>query len=136
MSNPRNEFSDFFSKPVEEIRNTMKPPTVEQVVNALCALVAENPKFYEDEKLRLMVCKGMSFCSMWMVDELAKGRRPDLHLGYAAFMMMLGDRMESTYEEFAGDTERRMYNQDAKELPDEVKDMIDRLRESEEEDED
>jgi hypothetical protein len=34
---------------------------------------------------------------------------PEIHLGFAAFMMMLAQIMEITYEEYAGQTEREQY---------------------------
>ena len=36
-------------------------------------------------------------------------RKPDIHIGVAAFMMMLAQVMEMTYDEYASAEERKYY---------------------------
>ena len=57
----------------------------------------------------MIVAKGIHYVTDWMVGEKAEGRMPEIHLGFAAFMMMLAQIMEMTYEEYAGQTEREQY---------------------------
>jgi len=38
-----------------------------------------------------------------------EGRDPGIHVGYAAFMMLLADRMVDSYDDYAGDKERELF---------------------------
>lgn len=110
MSNPKNEFENFFAEGGEKIAEKFQPAQPpEHIIDALIALVGERPKFYRDPVLRIMVCNGIASVTDYMMKEVAAGRRPNIHLGTAAFMMLLGDRMASTYEQYASEEERERY---------------------------
>lgn len=111
MSNPNNEFKDFFSKnSVEGLAEKFAPkPAPEQIINALIGLVGENPKFYRSPQLRLMVSNGLATVTNYMIEEVRAGRKPELHIGTCAFMMLLGDRMASTYAQYASDEEKERF---------------------------
>jgi len=44
-----------------------------------------------------------------IVEAQDRGEKIDLHVGYAAFMMLLADRMEDSYEEYASEDEREQF---------------------------
>lgn len=105
---PKNNYDGFFSK--KDFPNIdQHRPSNEQIMQALMALAGQHQFFYKDEKLRLIVCSNINYLTNWMVDEKEAGRNPNIHVGYAAFMMMLAQVMEMTYDEFAGDIEREKY---------------------------
>lgn len=110
MNNPDNKFKDFFSKDIQkDLKEFIPAPPPEMVINSLIALVGENPKFYRNPTLRLLVCGGLVMVTDYMMAEIKAGRKPEMHIGTAAFMMLLGDRMASTYEQYASDEERERY---------------------------
>jgi hypothetical protein len=111
MSSPNNEFKDFFTKDsVEGLAEKFAPkPAPEHMINALIALVGENPKFYRNPQLRILVSNGLAKVTAYIVDEIRAGRKPELHIGTCAFMMLLGDRMASTYAQYASDEEKERF---------------------------
>jgi hypothetical protein len=104
---PSNNFNGFFSGKNPPAMTYTPTPT--QVAEALMQLAGASPFFYKDEAQRLIVVKGIHYLTNWMLDEVEAGRRPDFHVGYAAFMMMLAQVIEMTHEEFAGKEERENF---------------------------
>ena len=103
MNNPQNNFADFFSNKNHPAIETFAPTPV-QIIEALMMLCSQDPKWYENPSLRLMVAGGMAKVTDYIADEMEAGRRPDIHVGYAAFMMLLSDRLVSS-REFASEEE-------------------------------
>lgn len=105
---PQNKYDGFFDKKnIPNMENFKPTPT--QIIEALMALVGAHQYFYEDEGMRLVVSNNVNYLTNWMVTEKQEGRNPNIHIGYAGFMMMVAQVMEMTYDEFAGEEERRRY---------------------------
>ena len=105
---PNNKYEGFFSKKDTPSMDAYKPsPT--QIAEALMALAGSMPEFYKDEGQRMIVSNGISYLTNWMVGEKQAGRNPDFHIGYAAFMMMLAQVMEMTYDDYAGAEEQKYF---------------------------
>jgi hypothetical protein len=104
---PQNKYDGFFSR--KDIDMGAYKPDPLDVVKSLMHFAGEFPNFYKHENQRMIVAKGIHYVTDWMVGEKAEGRMPEIHLGFAAFMMMLAQIMEMTYEEYAGQTEREQY---------------------------
>lgn len=105
---PNNKYDGFFSKKDIPSMDKFKPSPM-QIAEALMALAGEFPHFYKDEGQRMIVANGIQYLTNWMLDEKEAGRRPDIHIGVAAFMMMLAQVMEMTYDKYAGGEERHHY---------------------------
>ena len=105
---PQNKYDGFFSKKDTPNMEAFKPsPT--QITEALMALAGSMPDFYKDAGQRMIVCNGIAYLTDWLVGEKDAGRNPEYHVGYAAFMMMLSQIMEMTYDEYAGEDEQKHY---------------------------
>jgi hypothetical protein len=107
MNNPQDNFADFFSSKNHPALETFAPTPV-QIIEALMMLCSQDPKWYEKPALRMMVSGGMAKVTDYIADEMEAGRRPDIHVGYAAFMMLLSDRI-MTSREFASQEELENY---------------------------
>lgn len=105
---PNNKYDGFFSKKDIPSMDKFKPSPM-QIAEALMALAGEFPHFYKDEGQRMIVANGIQYLTNWMLAEKEAGRRPDIHIGVAAFMMMLAQVMEMTHEKYAGADERGYY---------------------------
>ena len=105
---PNNKYDGFFSKKDIPSMEAFKP-TPMQIANALMQLAGAYPHFYKDEGQRMIVANGIHYLTNWMVSEKEAGNRPDIHVGVAAFMMMLAQVMEMTYDKYAGEEEREFY---------------------------
>ena len=105
---PQNKYDGFFSKKDISGMEAFKP-TPTQITEALMALAGSMPDFYKDTGQRMVVTNGIAFLTDWLVGEKEAGRNPDFHVGYAAFMMLLADRMVDSYDEYAGDKERELF---------------------------
>jgi len=104
---PQNKYDGFFSRKDIDM-GAFKPDPLD-VIKSLMHFAGEFPNFYKHENQRMIVAKGIHYVTDWMVGEKEDGRMPEIHLGFAAFMMMLAQIMEMTYEEYAGQTEREHY---------------------------
>jgi hypothetical protein len=105
---PQNKYDGFFSKKDISGMEAFKP-TPTQITEALMALAGTMPDFYKDTGQRMVVTNGIAYLTDWLVDEKEAGRVPDFHVGYAAFMMMLVQVMDMTYDDYAGDYERKHF---------------------------
>ena len=105
---PQNKYDGFFSKKDISGMEAFKP-TPTQITEALMALAGSMPDFYKDAGQRMVVTNGIAFLTDWLVGEKEAGRNPDFHVGYAAFMMLLSDRMVDSYDDYAGDKERELF---------------------------
>ena len=103
-----NQFEGFFEN---ENHPAMKmvEPTPSQVIETLMMLCGQNHEFYKDSSLRLILCGGLSYVENYIIKMRDEGRVPDIHVGYAAFMMLLSDRMVDSYDDYAGDKERELF---------------------------
>jgi hypothetical protein len=104
---PQNKYDGFFSRKDINIK-AFKPDPLD-VAKSLMQFAGEFPNFYKDEGQRMIVANGIHYVTDWMLGEKADGRMPEIHVGVAAFMMMIAQVMEMTYEEYAGQTERERY---------------------------
>ena len=104
---PQNKYDGFFSRKDIDM-GAFKPDPLD-IAKGLMQFAGQYPNFYKDEGQRLIIANGIQYVTNWMVGEKSAGRMPDIHVGVAAFMMMLAQVMEMTYEEYAGQTEREQY---------------------------
>lgn len=104
----KNEFDGFFENPTAN-KFEKYAPTIEQIAQALMTLCGQNPKWYKNEQLRLMAWGGVNTICSQIHDCIQNDRKPDLHIAYAAFLMLLQDRLITSYDEFAGEEERERF---------------------------
>ena len=103
-----NKFEGFFE---EDNHPAMKmvTPTPSQIIEGLMMICGQNHQFYKDEGIRLILCGGLDMCEKYIINCRDEGKVPDIHVGYAAFMMLLADRMVDSYDDYAGDKERELF---------------------------
>jgi hypothetical protein len=110
MANPSNNFSNFFSSDEPHPMMDKFKPTIKQAIMGLIEMTAQSPMFYMDPQKRLMVCAVLAYATQELAEMKEKNIKPaDVYPGDAAFMMVVGDMMSMTYDEFAGDQEREMF---------------------------
>jgi hypothetical protein len=112
MTNPANNFGDFFNmdKKFDPTMIGNYKPTIREVITGLIDLTSRNPFFYKDEHHRMIVCAGLLYATQELALAKERGERPKgVEVGDAAYMMLLGDYMSMTYDEFAGDLERQQF---------------------------
>ena len=83
---PQNKYDGFFSR--KDIDMAAFKPDPLDVVKTLMQFAGEHPNFYKHENQRMIVAKGIHYVTDWMVGEKSSGRMPEIHLGFAAFMMI------------------------------------------------
>ena len=103
-----NKFEGFFE---EDNHPAMKMviPNVSQVIETLMMICGQNHQFYKDEGIRLIICGGLDVVEKHLIKMRDELRDPGIHVGYAAFMMLLADRMVDSYDDYAGDKERELF---------------------------
>ena len=125
MSNPTNNFNNFFNmnKPADVDMMGKFKPSISEVVRSLIDITLHNPFFYKDENARLSVCAGILYATQELAMAKERGERPkDVDVGMAAYMMLLGDMMSMTYDEFAGDKEREFFPHSRKDYEQDLED--------------
>ena len=103
-----NKFEGFFENN-DHPAMKMVIPNVSQVIETLMMICGQNHQFYKDASLRLLICGGLDMCEKHIIKVRDEGKTPDIHVGYAAFMMLLADRMVDSYDDYAGDKERELF---------------------------
>ena len=103
-----NKFEGFFENDKHPAMK-MVIPTPSQIIETLMMICGQNHQFYKDASLRLMICGGLDICEKHIIKMRDEGRAPEIHVGYAAFMMLLSDRMVDSYDDYAGDKERELF---------------------------
>lgn len=125
MSNPTNNFNNFFNmnKPADVDMMGKFKPSISEVVKSLIDITLHNPFFYKDENARLSVCAGILYATQELAMAKERGERPkDVDVGMAAYMMLLGDMMSMTYDEFAGEKEREFFPHNRKDYEQDLED--------------
>lgn len=126
MIDPTNNFENFFNmdKPSNPDMMGKFKPSISEVVLSLIDITAKNPMFYKDENLRMVVCAGILYTTQELSDMRDRGERPsDVDMGMGAYMMLLGDYMSMTYDEFAGDLERKQFPHNRKDYEQDLEDF-------------
>ena len=103
-----NQFEGFFENDNHPAMK-MVIPNVSRVIETLMMICGQNHQFYKDASLRLLICGGLDMCEKHIIKVRDEGKTPDIHVGYAAFMMLLADRMVDSYDDYAGDKERELF---------------------------
>jgi len=127
MIDPANNFGDFFNMEKEYTPNMMGnyKPTISEVIIGLIEMTSKNPFFYKDENLRMAVCGGILFATEELAKAKERGERPDnVSIGDAAYMMLLGDFMSLTYDEYAGELERKHFPHNRKDYEQDLEDQF------------
>ena len=125
MNNPNNNFGNFFNMD-EEIDPTLIEqyrPSLSDVIRSLIELTSTNPMFYKNANLRMAVCAGVLYATQELGKCKEQGIQPkNVSVGDAAFMMLLGDMLSMTYDEFAGDLERQHFPHNRKNYEQDLED--------------
>ena len=112
MTDPTNNYGDFFNmdkKVSPEIMGAHRP-TIAEVVDSLLMLTMQQPLFYTDEKLRMVVCAGILYSTQELAKAKEQGLVPaEITAGHAGFMLLLSDVMSMTYDKYAGKLERENF---------------------------
>jgi hypothetical protein len=103
-----NKFEGFFENNNHPAMK-MVVPTPSQIIETLMMICGQNHQFYKDTGIRLIVCGGLDVLEKHIIKAQDDGRDPGIHVGYAAFMMLLADRMVDSYDEYADDKERELF---------------------------
>ena len=110
MANPKNEFNGFFSAPdMGSAMRSYKPP-VKDVIKAMLKLVAESPQFWTDERRRLDLCCGLAYCIQEVEKAIAANDMEVIDLYQSGCCMLISTLLTNTFDEFAGEEERRRFN--------------------------
>lgn len=128
MTNPKNNFGNFFDmdKPADVDMMGKFKPTISEVVKSLIDITAHNPFFYKDENARLAICAGILYATQELSAMKERGERPaDVDMGMGAYMMLLGDMMSMTYDQYAGDKEREFFPHNRKDYEQDLEDGMD-----------
>lgn len=116
MSNPKNEFENFFENPESASKYTQPDP--QQVIQALAILTAQNKDWFKNGEIRLMILSTLHKLGDELT-EMAKTKKVMMHPACAAFLMTLGDFIQATTDEYATDKERELFPVDEDEDEDE-----------------
>jgi hypothetical protein len=103
-----NKFEGFFEEENHPAMNMVVPST-SQIIEALMMICGQNHQFYKDTSIRLIICGSLDVLEKHIIKARDEGRDPGIHVGYAAFMMLLADRMVDSYDDYAGDKERELF---------------------------
>jgi hypothetical protein len=110
MNNPKNEFHGFFSAPnMDAAMKSYKPP-VKDVIKAMLKLVAESPEFWTDQNRRLDLCCGLAYCIQEVEKAIAEDNFEIIDLYQSGCCMLMSTLLTNTFDEFAGEEERRRFN--------------------------
>lgn len=104
----KNKFEGFFEDENHPAMKEFAPPP-SQFIEMLMMITSTNHKYYTDPKLRLLIAGVLQQVTDTIVETQDRGEKVDIHVGYAAFMMLLADRMVDSYEEYASDDEREQF---------------------------
>lgn len=108
MSNPNNNFENFFSDDNAPAMHKMQKPSTEAIMKAVIQLVGMNPQWYRDQALRMMVANGIGHISTYLENQIAAGKKPEVDINVACLCMVLAERLE-TSRRFASEEEKEMY---------------------------
>ena len=103
-----NKFEGFFENDNHPAMK-MVVPSPSQIIETLMMICGQNHQFYKDEGIRLIICGGLDVVEKHLIKMRDELRDPGIHVGYAAFMMLLADRMVDSYDDYAGDKERELF---------------------------
>ena len=103
-----NQFEGFFENENHHAMS-FNTPSTSQIIETMMMICGQNHQFYKDESIRLIVCGGLDMCEKHIIKARDEGRTPDIHVGYAAFLMLLSDRMVDSYDDYASDKERELF---------------------------
>lgn len=117
MSNPKNEFENFFENPESASKYTQPDP--QQVVQALAILTAQNKDWFKNGEIRLVILSTLHKLGDAMTDMMQDGGKVMIHPACAAFLMTLGDFIQATTDEYGTDKERELFPVDEDEDEDE-----------------
>ena len=103
-----NKFEGFFENDNHPAMKMIVPSTT-QIIETLMMICGQNHQFYKDEGIRLILCGGLDMCEKHIIKARDENRDPGIHVGCAAFLMLLADRMVDSYDDYAGDKERELF---------------------------
>lgn len=101
----KNKFEGFF----DSEKNPLVVPTPQQLCEALAMMVSQVPDWYTKPVLRMMAHGGSDKIASYIKVELENRRKPEIDIGWSAFLMLLQERLMTSYEKYADDTERQMF---------------------------
>jgi hypothetical protein len=109
MANPKNEFNGFFAASnMDSAMRSYRPP-VKDVIKAMLKLVAEGPEFWKDERKRLDICCGLAYAIQEVEEAIGKGNMDIIDLYQSGCCMLMSTILSNTFDEFAGEEERKRF---------------------------
>ena len=104
MNNRPNNFDGFFDNDAP-----MMDPTRAQLAEALAHMTSKFPDWYTKPVFRMMAYSAVTKMVDFLEEAMGKGEKPDIHIAWVAFMMVVQERMISSYDKYAGEDERRLF---------------------------
>jgi hypothetical protein len=101
----KNKFEGFF----DSDKTPLIEPTPQQLCEALAMMVSQVPDWYTKPVLRMMAHGGADRIASHIKEELENLRKPDIDIGWSAFLMLVQERLMTSYERYADETERQMF---------------------------
>ena len=104
----KNEFDGFFENPGAQ-KFTKFAPSMEQVAMALMKMCGQDPEWYKKSETRILAWGGSQKICREIEGCVVRGEKPDLHPAFAGFLMLMQDRLVTSYEDYASEEEREKY---------------------------
>lgn len=106
MSNPTNNFDNFFTDPSSAAHKFR--PNPEQVVEALMVITSQNHGWYKEPELRIMVLMTLSKLAQDLQEGEKITGKIEMPVHAAAFLMVLGDFIAAT-RQYASEIEIKQF---------------------------
>jgi hypothetical protein len=103
-----NKFEGFFDDP-NHPQISKHEPTMQQLVEAMAVMCSQVHDWYTKPLLRMMAHGASQKIANKIQEAVNRGERPDFHPGWAAFMMLVQERLMTSYEKYADDAEREAF---------------------------
>ena len=103
-----NNFEGFFDNP-NHPQIAKHEPSPQQMVEALAVMCSQVHDWYTKPIMRMMAHGVSQKIGNSLQDAVLRGERPDFHPGWAAFLMLIQERLMTSYDKYADETERKMY---------------------------
>ena len=99
-----NKFEGFFDS-----ENPVAEPSPQQFCEALAMMVSQVPDWYTKPMLRMMAHGGASKIVAYIKQAMEENRKPDIDIGWSAFLMLLQERLMTSYDKYSDPMEREMF---------------------------
>jgi hypothetical protein len=101
----KNKFEGFF----DSDKTPIVEPSPQQLVEALAMMVSQVPDWYTKPVLRMMAHGACCRIATYIKNEVDAKRKPEIHVGWTAFLMLMQERLFTSYEKYADAAEREAF---------------------------